>query len=195
MLKKLIFSAGKFLSLSALLLALTLPADAKLFVGAGATFFKPLSVTEDVLQNSLGINAVFELRNYCKLWYGLRFDYFSYQKRNDLVFGTPFFTDALYISPEIRWNIFGDKCYESNFHLYLQGMLTISSIGATDDETRLGLGGAAGLGLAYGFTLFGNPCWLIDLNALYSAPNFIIKPEKRAKLQSINLSLTLSVGL
>jgi len=181
------------LLMSILLLSFEFSA-AQLYVGAGPEYMIPQDQLSNVNQESFGVSVQLESRRYCNLWYGLRFDYLSLEKLEDLAEDVNYFEDALLISPELRWSFLGKDCFTGKFLPYIQGMLTISSIGGTDNLNRLGLGMGGGAGFALGFTLL-DLCWMIDLNAIYSAPNAIWRAEGRHNLQSINLSLNLSVGL
>lgn len=132
-----------------------------------------------------------ESQKYCNLWYGLRLDYISYEKFPD---AADYLEDAFMLSPEVRYVFNGGNCREETIRPYLQMMLNLSSIGATDKSNRLGIGGAAGGGLNMPFTVF-NKCWSLDLNALYSVPNFIVRTEGRVYAQSLLLNISLNVGL
>ena len=87
--------------------------------------------------------------------------------------------------PEIRYNFVCGNCYKYKTIPYLQGMLTLSSIGNTDALSRLGIGGALGGGIALSFTAF-RACWMLNLNALYSAPNMNCRQGGRTVFTSIN---------
>jgi len=167
---------------------------AQIYLGAGPEYIIPQDQLSNVNQESYGVTVQLESRRYCNLWYGLRFDYVFLEKLEDLPDGVNFFEDAFLISPELRWSFLGKDCFTGKLLPYIQGMLTISSIGGTDELNRLGLGMGGGAGVAIGFTLF-DLCWMADLNAIYSAPNAFWRAEGRHNLQSINLSINLSVGL
>lgn len=184
----------KILIAFCILLISTTYLKGQLYVGAGAEYLIPQDQLSEVNQESFGISIQLESKRYCNLWYGLRFDYLFLEKLEDLPADTDYFEDAFLISPELRWSFLGKDCYTGKFLPYLQGMVTISSIGGTDNLSRLGLGMGGGGGFAVGFTIF-DLCWMFDLNAIYSAPNAIHRAEGRHNLQSINLSLNLSVGL
>lgn len=166
----------------------------QLYLGAGPEYIIPQDQLSEVNKESFGVSLYIESRMYCNLWYGLRFDYLFLEKADDLPEGTNYFEEAFLISPEIRWSFLGKDCYTGKFLPYIQGMFTISSIGGTDNLSRLGCGMAGGGGVALGFQLF-ELCWMADLNAIYAAPNAIARADRRHNLQSFNLSLNLSVGL
>jgi hypothetical protein len=168
--------------------------SAQLYIGAGPEYAIPQDQLAEVNQESFGVTLQLESRRYCNLWYGLRFDYIFLEKIEDFDEDINFFEDAVLISPQIRWSFLGKDCFTGKFLPYIQGMLTISSIGGTDNLNRLGLGMGGGGGIAIGFTIF-DLCWMADLNAIYSAPNAIWRAEPRHNLQSINLSFNLSVEL
>lgn len=166
----------------------------QLYVGTGPQFFLPLGSTGDVNESSIGATAHLELRSFCKLWFGIRFDYVSFKQVEPLLFTQDAFEDGIYFSPNIRYVFLGDDCFRIDLAPYVQGMLTFSSLGNTDGLNRLGLGGALGGGIAYGFNAL-DLCWIVDLNVLYSRPNALVRAEGRASLQSLNTSISLSVGL
>lgn len=166
----------------------------QLYVGAGPEYIIPQDQLSKVNQESFAVNLHIESRMYCNLWFGMRFDYLFLEKADNLLEETNYFEDAFLISPEIRWSFLGKDCYTGKFLPYIQGMCTISSIGGTDNLSRLGFGMGGGGGVALGFQLF-ELCWMADLNAIYAAPNAIARADGRHNLQSINLSLNLSVGL
>ncbi|MFP4528111.1 MAG: hypothetical protein ACLFQX_06145 [Candidatus Kapaibacterium sp.] len=169
-------------------------ASSQYYFGAGPVYLKPLGDMADINKAPIGVNLQIENRGWCRLWYGLRLDYYSFDPADELDPATDYFESALYISPGIRYNFLGSACRSYNWVPYGQALLNISSIGGTDEESRFGLGASAGAGIAYAFTLF-DRCWMIDLNALYSAPNAIARAEDRDMIQSLNVGLTLSIRL
>jgi hypothetical protein len=173
---------------------MALPAHSQMYIGVGPNALIPQNKLSETNIESFGFNIVLESRNYCKLWYGLRTDYISFSKIEDLPADSNYFQNALYISPQVRFNIFGGDCYNDKVIPYLQAMFTFSSIGNTDERSRFGIGGAGGGGVTMGFNML-HLCWLLDINALWSAPNSIDRADKRQSIQSVNLSITLSVGL
>ncbi len=186
---------AKVVSSLLFILALGIPtASAQLYIGGGPNFLHPQNKLSETNNLSSGFNIILESRTYCKFWYGLRADYFAFAMKDDIGPDSNYFQNAFYISPQVRFNIFGGDCYNDKVIPYLQAMFTFSSIGNTDERSRFGLGGAGGGGVTLGFSLF-DLCWLLDLNALWSAPNSIARADKRNSIQSINFSLTLSVGL
>jgi hypothetical protein len=172
---------------------ITSNAYSKTFIGAGPNFLVPIGVLNFGNDKSFGVNLQVESRNYCTLWYGIRFDYYSLAKKNDIFYETKYYKDAFMFSPEVRYLFLGSDFYNGKILPYIQGMLHISSIGGSDEKSRLGLGAALGGGVAFGTTLFGNPCWLFDFNAVYSSPNCIYRDTGRPTLISINASFTISV--
>lgn len=164
----------------------------QIYFGLGPTYMMPQNNFKEVNKESIGLNIQLESRVYCKLWYGLRFDYHSLNKVDRIV--PENFEEYLIVSPQIRYNLFGADCYTNKIIPYLQFLFNISSIKGTDERDRLGLGASGGLGFSYGFELF-SKCWVLDLNGIYAAPNAILRADGRQNLQSINLSLTLSIGL
>lgn len=166
------------------------------YVGIGGDFAMPLGDFSQTNTNSLGVNLQLEFRQICELWYGLRFDYL-FLKKQDTAFN--YFTEAFYFSPNIKFNILGGSlhkgrigAYDNTLLPYIQALLTLSAIGGTDEENRLGLGAGLGAGIVYNFHLF-KRCASVDLNAIYSSPNFILKSDKRKSLQNLIISITLSI--
>ncbi len=172
----------------------TYEARPSMYIGAGPNFLLPQNRMAELNKEAPGFNILMESRTYCRVWWGLRIDYFSFTRLDTLTEGTDYFENAFNISPQVRYNIFGGDCYNDKVIPYLQGMFTVSSIGSTDGRSRFGLGAAGGGGVTMGFD-FLSLCWLLDLNALWSAPNSITRADKRPSIQTINLSLTLSVAL
>lgn len=166
------------------------------YVGIGADYDMPFGDFTQTNTSSFGVNLQLEFRQICELWYGLRFDYLFLNKQ-DTAFN--YFTEAFYFSPNIKFNILGGTlhkggigAYDNTLLPYLQALLTLSAIGGTDEENRLGLGAGLGAGVVYNFHLF-KRCASLDLNAIYSSPNFILKSDKRKSLQNLIISLTLSI--
>lgn len=166
--------------------------ESQIYFGLGPSYMLPQTNFKEVNKETFGLNIQLESRVYCKLWYGLRFDYHTLAKVDEIV--PEYFEEYILISPQIRYNLFCADNYTNKIIPYLQFLFNISSIEGTDQRDRLGLGLSGGLGLSFGFELF-NKCWLFDLNGIYAAPNAITRAEGRQNLQSINISLTLSIGL
>ena len=165
-----------------------------IYVGVGGDYIVPMGKLSDVNLDAFGFNLQLESRTFCKLWYGLRFDYVSFEPTKPI--SEHYYESMMLISPKVRYNFLAGDCHDYTGKIvpYVQGMLTISSIDGTDKKTLMGFGGGAGGGFALGFQMF-KTCMMMDFNALYSAPNFIARADGRPPLQMINVSLTLSVGL
>ncbi len=183
----------RMLSAMILILAVFSPQMAKsnLYLGVGGSYLMPRTHYEENNKESMGFKLEVMQKNYCKLWYGLRFDYFSLKETDPLL---PYYETEAKISPVVKWAPFTKNCYDWKLIPYLEGMFSVSSISGTDKLGKLGLGGAIGAGLSWNFKLFDH-CWMLDADALYSAPNFIMRDDNRENLQSINVGLTLSIGL
>lgn len=162
-----------------------------IYYSLGGNYLIPLAKFSDKNKESLGFKLEIMNKNYCRLWYGLRFDYFKLQKKEGVV---DYYKKELLISPTIKYSPFVKNCYDWKLLPYAEVQLNISGISGTDERSQLGFGGGAGLGLAYNFKLF-KKCWMIDLDAIYSAPNFIYRADKRDNLKSLNCGLSLSVSL
>lgn len=167
------------------------------YLGVGPVFKNPVGTFSEVNKPNFGVNFQFESRQWCLLWYGLRVDYHSLQKKDlssteisDKLSYETLFT----ISPGIRYNFLGSDCYKYDIVPYAQAMLMISSLTSEDDLDPIGMGAAAGIGVAFSFS-FMNVCSMVDLNALYTSPNLIFLSEKREVIQSIDITLTLSIRL
>ncbi len=169
-------------------------ASSQYYFGVGPVFKNPISDFSDLNKPVFGVNFQFESRQWCLLWFGLRVDYFSLQKADDLAVGADYYQSEFTISPGVRYNFLGKDCYKYNIVPYAQAMLRISSITGTDELDPMGLGVAAGIGVAFSFS-FMNVCSMVDLNALYNSPNAILVDKKRDVIQSIDVALTLSVRL
>jgi len=164
------------------------------YLGVGGDYIIPIARLSETNKETFGLNIQLESRKYCKLWYGLRFDYFApdYVETNF----DDWYQEFVLISPKIRYNFLSNDCLDFTGKIapYLQGMLTISSISGSDQLNLMGLGGGIGAGFAVGFQLF-KTCMMLDLSGIYSAPNFLLKADGRPSLELYNLSLTWSVGL
>ncbi|MEI6090143.1 MAG: hypothetical protein WCR42_06810 [bacterium] len=165
---------------------------AQTYFGAGVDYIYPLGKLNEVNKPAFGYNIQLESRNFCKLWYGLRLDYFSPNKVDSM--NTSYYKNFILISPQVRYNFVNCNSYQRKLIPYIQALFTISSITGLDDAQKLGLGGAAGGGLSYGFSI-GKTCFLLDLNVLYNADNFIYRVESRPSLESITGSINLSVRI
>lgn len=168
--------------------------SAQFYIGAGANYTLPQGEFGDLNQNSLGLDILLENRRLCNWWYGFRVQYNSYDPLDNLESTDDYFTESLIISPQVRYNFLYDDKYDSNLFPYLQGSLLINTFNNTDDSGDLGVGLSGGAGLCYGLCLSG-VCFIIDLNAVYGAPNYIISDADRFDINYISTSLTLSVGL
>ncbi len=164
------------------------------YVGLGASYNLPLSNFKEVNKSSIGYSAHFLSKKYCKIWYGLKMDYFSSDSVDGTLPPNTFFTKSIIISPEIRYNFIPDDCGKYSFTPYANFLLNMSSIGNTDELSRIGLGYSLGAGVAYSFT-FMKTCMMLDLNVLHSSPNAILRADGRDKMNLINVGLSLSVAL
>ncbi len=167
-------------------------ASAGWYYGIGPSYALPLGNVADTTTAAFGGHLLVESRHFCRLWFGLRADYFLFGQSNAVQFDAEFYREAFYISPACRFNFVGDDCYQIELSPYVQGMLTLSSMENNDARSRLGLGGAVGLGVAYKLKLM-DICFIIDLHGHYSAPNFLAAADGRPKMNSINTGLSLSV--
>lgn len=165
---------------------------AQTYIGAGLNYVTPLSKFKEVNKPTFGWNVQVESRNFCKLWYGLRVDYFNLEKADTLT--TDYYKNFILLSPQIRYNFTNCNDYKKKLIPYIQALFTLSSITGTDEASKLGLGGSVGGGITYGFSLF-KTCFLLDLNVLYNADNFIAKVETRPSLESVTASINLSVRI
>ncbi len=164
------------------------------YVGLGATYINPMGDYSEVNNGGIGFTAIFESRKFCKYWYGLRLDYFKTDSLEGKQASDFYFNRAIIISPEFRYNFIPDDCEKYDITPYANGLLSISSISNTDSLSTVGLGYGVGVGAAYSFQMF-KKCWMLDLNALYGAPNSLYAADGRKRLTSLNVGLTLSVGL
>jgi len=156
----------------------------------GVNYLIPTEKFKDANKNSIGIKLEVISKNYCRLWYGLRIDQFNLKKKNEI----SYYKKETLISPVVKYSPFVRDCFNNKFLPYIEGQINLSSISGTDNLSKLGVGGGLGLGLAYNFVIF-KKCWMIDVQAIYSAPNFIHRADKRENLKSINCGLSLSVSL
>jgi hypothetical protein len=174
------------------LFALSYNSLAQNYLGAGVNYVYPMGKLQEVNKPAFGYNVQLESRNFCKLWYGLRFDYFALEKADSL--NTGYYKNFTLISPQIRYNFVNCQSYQRKLIPYIQALFTISSITGLDDAQKLGLGGAAGGGISYGFAI-SKTCFLLDLNLLYRADNFIYRVDTRPSLESVTASINLSVRI
>lgn len=183
-----------FSILLVLILAFTMNLSANYYIGAGVNYMMPSGDFSNLNENAIGYNFQIESRAYCNWWFGLRIDYYSLDPKDNLAITQDYYEDMLLFSPGFRYNFLGSDCKEYNFVPYGQIQLPISSIGNTDETSRLGFGAIGGAGIAYSFRLF-NACWMIDANARYSFPNIIYREETRDAIRYLDLSLSLSLRL
>lgn len=171
-----------------------LTAKSQMYVGAGLGINEPLSDYKEINKSSVFYILNLENRYYCKLWYGLKIEYSEPEKTADLDTLTPFYRNITNITPNIRYNFLGLNCYENSLFPYLQAGLTISSIGKSDNSSRLGLGFLAGTGINYGFILF-KRCFILDANISYNSPNIILRDDLRENIVYIHANLVLNIKL
>lgn len=175
-----------------LLLSSSCKSMAQSYLGAGVNYLYPLGKLAEVNKPALGYNVQLESRSFCKLWYGLRLDYFALDKADSI--NTDYYKSFVLISPQIRYNFTDCQSYQSKFIPYIQALFTVSSITGIDNAQKLGLGGSAGGGISYGFSI-SKTCLLLDLNLLYNSDNFIYRIETRPSLESVTASINLSVRI
>lgn len=161
----------------------------------GYSYVFPLKELDKYNESGNGFKLELTNRKYCKLWYGVNLDYLLLTKAKDAVY---YYERIIGINMFAKYSPFVNNCYDNKIIPYLQGKLGFSSITPAeifpDQGSNLGIGGALGIGVAYNFKLF-KKCWMIELDGLYYAPNSFKRYENRENLQSINVGLTVSVGL
>ncbi|MBX3044304.1 MAG: outer membrane beta-barrel protein [Candidatus Kapabacteria bacterium] len=167
---------------------------AQIYGGLGVGYVQPFSDFEEINKPAMSYIVNLENRYYCKLWYGVKFEYSEFDPQDGLNPDAAVYTNMLNITPQVRYNFLGLNCYDNVAFPYLQLGLTLSSAGNTDNTSRFGLGALGGGGVSYGFNLF-RTCFLIDLNASYNMPNIILKDEERIDIQYLHLNLILNVKL
>lgn len=168
------------------------------YLSFGVMNLVPNGKFKETNKPSLGFNFQVQNRYYCNLWYGIRIDFANLDSLENVPVGTNYFSSYFLFSPEIRYVfvLSGKNNYDDTFYLFLQGMLHYSSITRKReiDENNNGLGGAVGAGIGFCFNLF-KLCWALELNGMFSAPNFILKSNSRPTLTNYNFGITLGVRL
>jgi len=164
------------------------------YLGAGVNYMMPSGDFSEINKSALGFNMQLESRAYCNWWFGVRLDYYQPDPVDNLAITEDYYENMLIISPGFRYNFLGSDCKEYNFVPYGQIQLPFSSIGKTDESSRLGIGAIGGAGIAYSFRVF-DMCWMIDANARYAFPNIIYRDDARDAIRYLDLSLTLSLRL
>ncbi|MGA2298143.1 MAG: hypothetical protein ABSG15_11400, partial [FCB group bacterium] len=99
----------------------------QIYLGLGPEYVLPVGSFANVNKSTIGVNLQLESRQICKYWYGLRLDYMSFTKSNNIVIGENYYKNAFYLSPTFRYNFVCSDCYKYTTIPYLQGMLTMSS--------------------------------------------------------------------
>ncbi len=168
------------------------PSQAALWLGAGAGYIMPSGTFGEVSKPAAGFRAEIMLKKYCKLWCGLRAEYFSLSPKDELK--PTYYDKSATLSCIVRWAPFVKNCFDHKLIPYLQICPEISSISANDKLSRAGLGAGLGAGVSWNFKLFGR-CCALDLDGLYNASNFILKDEHRPSLKQTTVGLTLSTGI
>lgn len=166
----------------------------QIYGGIGAGYIQPFSAFEESNNAAMSYIVNIENRYYCRLWYGLKFEYSEFEPADAIEAGQPYYENMLNFTPQIRYNFLGLDCYDNVAFPYLQLGMTISSAGRTDNSSRLGLGFVGGGGVSYGFNLF-KTCFILDANASYNMPNYFLKDELREDIQYLHLNLTINVKL
>ncbi len=163
----------------------------QIYVGGGVNYAMPMENFTDYNKNVIGYNIQLENRQFCKLWYGLRFNYTELEPQDNQI---NYFKTISELTPQIKYAPFTSNCFDHKFIPYLYGNLSLSSITGTDELSKIGIGAGLGIGLAYNFKLF-DSCWMIELNSIYSAPNTIYRADGRENLKLINSAITVSVRI
>lgn len=184
-----------FLVISFIFFTFFINSYSKIYIGAGANYLIPLSDFKELNENSLGINLEIMNKNFCKLWYGLRFDYIPLEKKSEIINN---YERIIALSLSLKYAPFTEDCYDNKLIPFIAGNFGICSIKPNqffiNPGSSVALGGSIGIGLNYNFKLF-RKCWMIELEGLYYAPNSIERASQRENLQSINVGLKLSMGL
>lgn len=167
----------------------------KVYLGIGANYMLPVGVMQNYNQDGVGGKLELTNKTFCKLWYGIRFDYLSLTKSNDPI---RYYEKAISLNTFVKYAPFTDDCYDNKIIPFVQGLIGFSSISPgeylLDNGSNLGIGYGLGGGIAYNFKIF-HKCWMIELDGLFYAPNSIERARQRDALQSFNVGLTLSMGL
>lgn len=190
----------KKLLLVVLLTFLTIASSyGQLYFGAGPSYFMPAGPLMQASDNQLGVNIQLENRYYCNLWWGVRVEYFDFDKKPEL-FDTPYIQDYLTISTNVKINfsgtsIIGDNTCNGKFIPYIN-LGFIAGITSTNQPQtdKFGIGVLGGLGVSYGFTI-ANICTSLDIYGSFNSSNLIYRDDPRSELNGLIIGLTLSVRL
>lgn len=175
-------------------------AQSQLYLGAGPSFFVPTQQFADLNDKSIGINIHVENHYFCNLWWGVRVEYFDFDKIPSLPFDTTYIEEYIAISPNVKINLTETSLYGDNTcngklipYLNIGAILSISSTNQPETD-KFGIGGNFGVGLAYGFT-FAKTCMMLDFYTTYNSANFLYKDEARYTINSLILGLNMSIKL
>lgn len=168
--------------------------SAQIYGGFGGGYIQPFSDFEAINKSTNSYLLNLENRHYCKLWYGVRFEYSEFDPVDNLDPIIPHYQNILNITPNVRYNFLGINCYDNVVFPYLQLGLVFSSASSTDNSSKLGIGAVGGGGVSYGFNLF-KTCFILDANAAYNVPNIILKDDVRTEIQYLHINLTLNMKL
>ncbi len=171
----------------------------QLYLGGGPSYFIPSGPLAQTSDNQLGLNVQLENRYYCNLWWGIRVEYFDFDRKLE-PFDRPYIEDYLTISPNVKVNfsktsIIGDNTCNGKLIPYINfGLIaSISSTNQTQTD-KFGLGLFSGLGVSYGFTI-AKMCTSLDVYGSFISSNLIYRDEARSEANGLILGLILSVRL
>ena len=87
--------------------------ESQIYFGFGPSYMLPQTNFKEVNKETFGLNVQLESRVYCKIWYGVRFDYHTLAKVDKIV--PEYFEEYLMISPQIKYNPFCSNSYIIRF--------------------------------------------------------------------------------
>ncbi|MBM2813424.1 MAG: hypothetical protein HW421_186 [Ignavibacteria bacterium] len=165
---------------------------AQIFISAVVDYSLPMGKFKTVNDNGTGYGVTVESRKYCELWYGLTIEKYKY----DTISGKPtiHYNEIVQISPHLKYVFVPASCAKFAIQPYIIGALIFSTIEGNDTESILGCGASLGGGICMPFKLF-KFCWSLEINAQYSAPNFILRADGRPSLEAVNIGALISIGL
>lgn len=168
----------------------------QMYIGIGPEFALPQGDGTKNNKSTLGLHLQLESRANCNLWYGIHVDNFSFDPIDDLDLNdSNYYNSGLIISPTVKYNFMSADCDKYDGIIpFIEGKINFSSLSNTDSLSKAGIGFSAGAGASYSFQVFGK-CMMLELHALYSMPNYIIKSSDRKSFQAINVGLSLNYRL
>jgi len=168
--------------------------NAQIYGGIGLGYSLPMGDMQNYSPDAYSVILEIESRQYCRIWFGSKIEYFMVSKEPNLLPEDNFYINGIVLSPTFRYNFLPDDCYNYDFVPYGKVIFNLSSLSDEKQNPQLGFGMGFGAGAAQKFSLF-DRCMMIDGSLAYTSLNGIARSKNRYEARMITATVTLSVEL